>query len=316
MQVVARVCPKELLVMTALTSDAPTTTSDSPSTLAGLVSPLTEAEFLRLLRRRELVYQPGANGDRYASMLGWPALRRMIEAGNYPSKRPDDIRVTKDSHMVPSDRWTTDGKVDTAKLGEFLAAGFSVVIVHLEEHVPALAAVCDEIRTRTLEGSFVGAVITSGAGVGAFKVHYDPEDLVILQVEGTKRWQIFGPPVSNPVRRMSKQSPPDGTEPIFDEVLEPGDLLFVPGGNWHRCESGLSTSVHLGIFFLPPTGWHATNQLTRQFLSEELFRMPLTRLDGTTGLEAVEEEIKSRLVERIRELKLNEFIAGWSKVAY
>jgi len=302
--------------MTALTSDASIPTSDAPSTLAGLVSPLTEAEFLGMLRRRELVYRPGANGDRYASLLGWPALRRMIEAGSYPNKRPDDIRVTKDSHMVPSDRWTTDGKVDAAKLGEFLAAGFSVVIVHLEEHVPALAAVCDEIRSRTQEGSFVGAVVTSGAGAGAFKVHYDPEDLVILQVEGTKRWQIFGPPVSNPVRRMSKQSPPDGTEPIFDEVLEPGDLLFVPGGNWHRCESGLSTSVHLGIFFLPPTGWHAANQLTGQFLSEELFRTPLTRLDGTTGLEAVEEEIKSRLIERVRELKLNEFIAGWSKVAY
>ena len=188
----------------------------------------------------------------------------MIEAGNYPDKRPDDIRVTKDFHVVTADRWTTDGKVDAAKLDAFLAAGFSVVILHLEEHVPALAGVCDEIKTRMQEGSFVGAVVTSGAGAGAFKIHFDPEDLVILQVEGTKRWQIFGPPVSNPVRRMPKQVPPNGAEPIFDEVLEPGDLLFVPGGNWHRCESGLSTSVHLGIFFLPPTGWHATTQLTQR----------------------------------------------------
>jgi len=145
-------------------------------------------------------------------------------------------------------------------------------------------------------------------------VHYDPEDLVILQVEGTKRWQIFGPPVSNPVRNMPKQSPPE-TEPFFDEVLEPGDLLFVPGGNWHCCESGLSTSVHLGIFFLPPTSWHAANQILRAFLSEELFRTPLTRLDGASAVEAVEAEVKSRLIESIRELRLNEFIAGWSKVA-
>ena len=145
-------------------------------------------------------------------------------------------------------------------------------------------------------------------------MHYDPEDLVILQVEGTKRWQIFGPPVSNPVRNMPKQSPPE-TEPFFDEVLEPGDLLFVPGGNWHRCESGLSTSVHLGIFFLPPTSWHAANQILRAFLSEELFRTPLTRLDGASAVEAVEAEVKSRLIESFRELKLNEFIAGWSKVA-
>src|SRR4051812_34434647 len=93
LRVVGRVWPEELLAMTALASDAPTTTSDAPSTLAGLVSPLTEAEFLGLLRRRELAYQPGASGDRYASLLGWSALRCMIESGNYPSKRPDDIRV-------------------------------------------------------------------------------------------------------------------------------------------------------------------------------------------------------------------------------
>jgi hypothetical protein len=291
-------------------------TSEAPSTLGDLVSPLTEVEFLGLLSRRELAYRPGANGHRFASVLGWPALQRMIDAGDYPNKRPDDIRVVKESTVVPAERWTTNGKVDGAKLNAFLTAGFSVVILHLDEHVPALTAVCDEIRTRMLEGSYVGAVVTSGTGAGAFRIHYDFEDLVILQVEGTKRWQIFGPPVSNPVRRMSKQSPPEGTEPIFDEVLEPGDLLFVPGGNWHRCESGFSTSVHLGIFFLPPTGWHAANQLTRQFLSDELFRTPLTRLDGTARLEAVEEEIKSRLIERVRELKLNDFVSGWSKAAY
>jgi ribosomal protein L16 Arg81 hydroxylase len=288
--------------------------SEPPSTLADLVSPLTELEFLGLLRRRELAYRPGANGDRYAPLLGWPALRSMIEAGNYP-KRPDDIRVTKESIPAPAARWMTKGKVDAAKLDGFLATAFSVVILHLDDHVPALAAVCEEIRSRTLEGSFVGAVVTSGAGAGAFQTHYDPEDLVIVQVEGTKRWQIFGPPVPQPLRRMPKQSPPE-TEPILDEVLEPGDLLFVPGGYWHHCESGLSRSVHLGIFFLPPTSWHAANEILRPFLSEELFRTPLTRLDGASALEEVEAEVKSRLIEKISELKLNEFIAGWSKVAY
>jgi hypothetical protein len=54
----------------------------------------------------------------------------------------------------------------------------------------------------------------------------------------------------------------------------------------------------------------------RPFLSEERFRTPLTRLDRPSGLKEMEAEVKSRLIERIGELKLNEFIAGWSKIAY
>ena len=208
----------------------------------------------------------------------------------------------------------TGGKVDGAKLDAFLADGFSVVVLNIEAFVPALAEICNEIKSKTHENSYVGAVVTSGTNRGAFKLHFDPEDLIILQVDGTKRWQIFGPPVANPVRGMPKQPLPE-PEPIFDEVLEPGDLLFVPAGNWHHCESGLSTSVHLGVFFIPPTGWHAVDDLIQPLLSDETFRAPLTRLEGAAALDMMETEVKNRLIEKIGNLKLGEFVAAWSGMA-
>jgi ribosomal protein L16 Arg81 hydroxylase len=282
----------------------------APSTLAELVSPLSEAEFLGLLRRREMAYRPGSKGDHYAPFLGWAALRDILAAGRQPLER-DGIRVTKESHVMPPEKWTTDGKVDTSKLQAFLADGFSIVITHVEAHVPALAAVCNEIKTRLHDGSFVGAIVTAGAGAGAFKVHFDPEDLVILQIEGTKRWQVFAPVVSNPLRAMPKQTL-ENPQPILDEVLEPGDLLFVPGGYWHHCESGLSASVHLGVFFLPPTGWHAIREIVRTLISDELFRTPLTRLEDQARFDAIEQEIKNRTIEKINALKLADFVARWN----
>lgn len=298
--------------MHAVVVEAPPT--EAPASLAELLSPLAVTDFLELLWRRELTYWPGSNTDRLAPFAGWTALRRIIEAGQQPVER-DGIRVAKESHLVPPDRWMTDGKVDVAKLDAYLTKGYSIVALRVEAQVPALAAICDEIRTRTGEGSFVGAVVTSGVRAGAFKTHYDPEDLLILQLEGTKRWQVFGPVVANPVARMPKQKLEE-PELIFDEVLEPGDLLFVPAGYWHHCESGFSTSVHLGIFFLPATAWHATDEVIRPLIAEEFFRRPLTRLDGETALAAVEADLKKRLIAEIEGLDIAEFVARWHKVAY
>jgi len=284
------------------------------SSLAELLSPLTVTEFQDLRHRRELAYRPRSNADAYAPLLGWASLRDLLHSGKHPPVG-DGIRVTKESHMVPPERWVIDGKVDASKLDGYLASGFSVVVHRVEKHVPALAAVCEEIRTQFQEGSYVAAVVTSGVGAGAFKIHFDPEDLIILQLEGTKRWQVFGPVVPNPLRGMPKQRL-EVPAPILDEVLEPGDLLFVPAGYWHHCESGLSTSVHLGIFFLPPTGWHAINEVVRPLIADELFRKPLSRLDGQAGFAAMEAEIKNQVIEKIRALKFEEFVARWPNVAY
>jgi hypothetical protein len=279
------------------------------SPLAELLSPLTVDEFLDLLRRREFVYRPRSNADRFAQSAGWAALQRSIAAGRQAVER-GGIRVTKQSHNVPPDRWMTDGKADVRKLKAFLADGYSVVALRIEEHVPELAAICAEVKALTGERSFVGAIVTSGVRAGAFKTHYDPEDLLILQVEGTKRWKVFRPVVPDPVQRMPK-TPLENPELIFDEVLEPGDMLFVPAGYWHHCESGLSTSVHLGIFFLPPTAWHWIEQTIYPLINDQFFRKSLTRINEERGLAGVQAELKKRLIAKIEELDLEKFVERW-----
>lgn len=284
--------------------------STAASTLEELVAPLTEAEFLAFLRERKLVHLKSANNGCYAQLTGWEALRRLIEQGEYP-RRPDYFRVAKESVPAPIERWMVDGKVDAAGLEECLSDGFSVIITHIEQHVPPLGALCQTLSTRLREQTYAGAIITTGAE-GAFRLHYDFEDLIILQVEGAKRWQIFGPPVPNPVRGMAKQSAPQGA-PAFDAVLEPGDLLFVPAGHWHHCQTTSGKSIHLGIFLIPPTGLHVAKALAAELAAEELFRTPLTRVEDPAQLAALEAEFKKRLIDKVSALKLHEFPTGWNR---
>lgn len=289
----------------------------TPSTLEELVAPLGEAEFLSLLRARKLTLLKGARSDRYAPLLSWEILLGMIERGDHP-KSLTQFKLARESVMVPPERWLKAGapgegnKVDAAKVAAYMAHGFSLIVTPIEAHVPHLAALCDNIRARLFEQIKVGVIVTTGKG-GAFSLHYDPEDLIILQVEGSKRWKIYGPAVADPVVGMKPPAPPPEEAPVFDAVLEAGDFLFVPGGNWHHCENGPGRSLHLGIFFEPPTAWHAIRAFTAELAADALFRRPLTRLDDPAELARLERELKARAVRNIEQLELSAFFEKWIK---
>lgn len=288
-----------------------------PSSLEDLIAPLSEAEFLQHLQARKLKLLRGAHPDRFRPLLDWPALQAMIVRGEHPTSLVE-FCLARDSVLVPPERWLArdpernTNVVDLRKLIGFMNEGFSLVLQPMDGHVPQLASLCDSIRARVGEHVKAGVIVTHGRG-GAFKLHYDPEDLLILQVEGTKRWRICGPPVTNPVAGMPMLPPPPEEAPIFDDVLRPGDVLFVPGGNWHRCIGGVGRSLHLTIFLTPPTGWHAVKALTSALLADELLAKPLTRLDETSDRPALEADLKERVIRRVQEFDFERFLADWPK---
>lgn len=287
----------------------------APATLAELVAPLGEAEFLALLGDRKLTFLRGPDSDRYKGLLNWTSLRGMLERGEYPGDLVH-LRLSRDSATVPQELWfskTDQGsRVDIAKVEAYLAQGFSLCITCIDEKAPHLAALCNDVRARSFEQIKLGVIVTTGRQ-GAFRLHYDPEDLIILQVEGTKRWKIYGPAVSNPVIGMAQQEPPPEEAPVFNEVLRPGDFLFLPGGNWHRCENGPARSLHLGFFFQPPTSWHFAKAAMSDLVADEAIRKPLTRLSGRAALAAAEADFKRRAIDAVNRLSFEEYFAAWIK---
>jgi hypothetical protein len=289
---------------------------NAPATLAELVAPLTEGEFMALLRKRELTLLRGVGADRYSALLNWKTLLQMIVRGEHPASLAE-FSLVKDSMLAPPDRWLKknpagDGNVvDTSRFLEYMASGFSLAVTRIDSYAPHLKTLCQSIRSTLREQIKMGVIVTTGKG-GAFTLHYDPEDLIILQVEGRKRWKIFGPPVVNPIAGMAQTAPPEDTL-LFDEILEPGDFLFLPAGNWHRCENESSRSLHLGVFFQPPSGVDVIKAVTSGLLSNDEFRVPLTRLDDGSDISAVEADIKSRAIERIAKLDLKEFFLDFER---
>jgi len=289
----------------------------APSTLEELVAPMAKRDFLSALQQRKLTFLRGSDPHRFRPLLDWEALVGQFQRGEYP-RGLADVRVVKESTNVHPEHWLTKNKatnrnqVDITKVEGFLAEGHSLVVTPIQSYVPPLAALSENIQAQLAEKIKVGVVVTTGT-CGAFKLHFDPEDLIILQVQGTKRWKIYGPPVPNPVIGIPKPPPPPETEPLFDDVLKPGDLLFVPAGNWHHCENGPDRSLHLGIFCIAPTFLHVLKSFLSQFMAEEMFRVPLTRFENDEELAQLEARAKARLIEKIQRLEVKDFLSESDK---
>jgi hypothetical protein len=69
------------------------------SDLQSLVHPLTEAEFLTVLRERKLTFLAGSGCPRFEALLNWETLNLLLDGGIFPLKH---LRVLRESTHIPT----------------------------------------------------------------------------------------------------------------------------------------------------------------------------------------------------------------------
>jgi lysine-specific demethylase/histidyl-hydroxylase NO66 len=270
------------------------------SSLADLVHPLSEADFIAHLRARTPLLRRGGDADRYATLATWDAVIRAAADGTIPADR---LRVTQGGKHLPKALYRDGDTVKPRVVEELMAKSGSIMANSVEPYLSGFTALCADVGEALGEHVSAGVIATIGPG-GALGWHYDDADLAICQIEGRKRWIIQADPAIDPVPGL-KPAVPDPDLPVeLDIILEPGDFLFVPAGYRHRCENQAERSLHAGIFFWPLTIPRIYSLLRMEAIADPGQRRSLR--GGTTGDEAA---LKEALIERIRSLSLAELRA-------
>ena len=210
-----------------------------------LIAPLTPDDVLALWSDRKFAYQRGTIANRFTALLDWHTLRKLIEDEVIPLKK---LRLTYGRRPVPPLFYSDNGKLHADRFARLFEQGSSMLIVSIQRYVPAILAACLDAQTRGIRITNVSSVVTTGDG-GALRTHFDRYDLIVLQLEGRKRWQVYGSPVANLNDRPEPKPPEDA--PHFDTVLEQGDVLVLPAGYWHLCDNASDRSLHLALISDP-----------------------------------------------------------------
>ena len=153
--------------------------------------------------------------------------------------------------LVPRTRVDVDRKLSARALHDLCEQGMSMVINRVGRHVPRVAAL-GAMLERHFRASTDVNCYASFRKESAFPPHFDPHDVLVLQLHGTKRWFLHGQPHRFP---LDRQRFPVGDDPgpVEAEILmQTGDLLYLPRGEVHWAETTGDASMHLTVRIQPP----------------------------------------------------------------
>jgi hypothetical protein len=159
--------------------------------------------------------------------------------------------------------------------------GATLVLNSLHRIHPPLVRFCHALAAELGHSTQCNAYVTPPGSRG-FAPHHDTHDVFVLQVDGSKRWNVYPPALALPLtfqtsKALAGDEPlvPDGTPLLLSVTLGPGDALYLPRGYIHAAETTAQRSIHLTVGVLATTAYDVLRDVLQLIAEHETFRRPL-----------------------------------------
>lgn len=252
--------------------------------LAWLLAPLTTETFLDDVWAKDHYHVKRNRPDYFGALLpGESAVDELLDLFRH---EPSAVRLVKGKDKKSSDRHRlADGSLDLAAIRHAFADGYTIVLDGVEQYVRAVGTLARSLEVDLHFPIQVNTYVTPPMQTG-LAPHYDEHDVLILQVEGSKIWHLYGG-ADMPAHAIHRDTDTgvdvNGLPPPIDIDLQAGDVLYVPRGRVHAAETAAEQSVHLTVGLHAPTVLMlAIGALYAQSFRDDLLnaRLPPRHLDN------------------------------------
>ena len=235
--------------------------------------------------RRPLLTRAAQLPARFDDLLGESAVDELLSRRGL---RTPFLRVAKDGDIVAPARYTRGGgagagagdQVADDMVLQQLDCGATLVLQALHRTWPPLVTFGSQLSGELGHPVQINAYVTPPQNRG-FAAHYDVHDVFVLQVAGRKQWRVHSPVLADPLRdqpwdqRRSAVAQRARETPLIDEVLAPGDALYLPRGYLHSAVAIGELSIHLTVGVHPLTRYQLVRHLLDAAASDPALRMSL-----------------------------------------
>jgi bifunctional lysine-specific demethylase and histidyl-hydroxylase NO66 len=264
--------------------------------------------------RQALLSRAAELSGNFAELLNSEAIDELVSQRGL---RTPFLRVAKNGSTLAEKAFTGPGgvgatiadQVSDDKLVRLFADGSTLVLQALHRVWPPIIEFCQRLATELGHPVQANAYVTPPQNQG-FSNHYDVHDVFVLQLEGSKRWQIHSPVLEAPLRdqpwndRQAAVASRAAERPLIEAVLEPGDCLYLPRGFLHAAKALGGVSTHLTIGVHSWTRFALADDMARHAL-EALSRDPGIRRSLPLGVDFTDPGQLSRDIELVRRSLIN-----------
>jgi hypothetical protein len=218
-------------------------------------------------------------GQRFDGLLDWAQLEQILAHACFDGTGSAAIGAALDIAAGPSrvcvlrngnEVWRAPRWLDAEGFRERLRGATLRVEAIEEVHAPIEEALASRLRSLA-PATYINAYAAWGSSAG-LALHYDYTDIIVLQLEGQKQWQIYRP-TREPIRGSESRAYKDALQAadagesndldelrrveaglVWEGMLTAGDALYLAPGWFHRVRSVGSPTLHLACAFRAPAG--------------------------------------------------------------
>lgn len=261
---------------------------------SNLISPLSVEEFFQVYWEKKLLHLKRDQANFYDHILSIGDLDSYLQREDLS---PLGMLLAVSGNDIDPRKWTKEerllnGTVKTVVCPEKVLNNFyegvTIIINSAQAGIPGLAEAC-RILEREFRFSFQSNIYITPPNSQGFARHYDPHDILTLQIRGRKSWRFYDTEESLPTKLRPFRKEP---ELVAEIQMQEGDLLYIPRGTVHEAFASESSTIHLNFSFKPRYGYHLLEDLAVIAELEDVF-FRKTIPNGFAG----EEERKKYIAE-------------------
>ncbi len=218
--------------------------------------------------------------------MSWDDLNAILDMSVWTAR---SLQLSLDRQRIPPAAYCRNGvdrnqmqvlQPDAEKLLGFLKRGASLLLNEIETLHPGVCSVMETIEAAH-GGRGNANLYCSWKQHQAFDSHFDRHEVYALQILGEKRWQIYEGRAENPIEHPAFLNMPQAEYDRMkgrvaqEIVMRPGDLLYLPRGQFHDALASSDASLHVTFSCSEPIGLEWLTKLWELAVRDPLFRADL-----------------------------------------